>query len=78
MKAGVLSKNTYLHTGNLVVKVRRGTEVHAEGRVLTFPSEEGLKVIRHDGIYYALLWGSVRIINLPNGGRPPFPLSMIY
>jgi hypothetical protein len=76
LKTGVLNRNTYLHTGNVVVKIRRGTRVHADGRVLTFP-EDGMRVIRADGGYYALLWGSVRAITLPKGGTAPYPLSMI-
>jgi len=78
MKIGVLKRHTFIHSGNLVVKVRKGTEVHAEGGVLSFDQDQnGMRIIRAESFYYLYLWDSVRAITLPQGGAAPYPLSML-
>ena len=75
-KTGTLRQTTYLYTGNVCLKIKRGTEVMVEGSVLRTPNE-GMTVMKAEGRFYANLWGTVRSVTLPEGGSPPYPLSMM-
>jgi hypothetical protein len=78
MKEGVLRKNTFFYTSGLVtLKVRKGTKVMVHNGSLTFNPVEGVSVTKLSGRYFINLWGSVHMVTFPQGGKTPFPLSML-
>jgi hypothetical protein len=78
VKVGVLRKNTFFHTmDGKTLKVRRGTKAAVQNGVLTFNPVEGVSVTKLSGSFFINLWGSVHLLTFPQGGRTPFPLSML-
>jgi hypothetical protein len=78
VKVGVLRKNTFFYTmDGKTLKVRRGTKAAVQNGVLTFNPVEGVSITKLSGSFFINLWGSVHLLTFPQGGRTPFPLSML-
>jgi hypothetical protein len=78
VKEGTLKRNTYVHTASgLTVKFPKGTKVTAVDGTLTFNPVEGVKVVKCQGQYLACLWDTWHLIVFPDGGKTPYPLSML-
>ena len=73
-----LNKTTYIHAvNNLVIKIKRGTplSVDRENKVIRFPN--GVQITKLQGEYFVSFHGSVNKVIFPNGGRTPFPFSLL-
>lgn len=78
VKSGVLRKTTYIHTSaNVTIKFPKGTKVTVVNGELTFNPLEGVKVVKLQGKYMICLWDTWFLVEFPNGGKPPYPLSML-
>jgi hypothetical protein len=78
VKMGVLKRNTLVHTSsNITLKFPKGTKVTAENGELVFNPVEGVKVVKFQGKYMVCLWDSWFLVEFPNGGKVPYPFSML-
>jgi len=78
LKNGRLKKNTVLHTINgISFKVPSGTVVLSNKRVVKFGEDHPYTITKDRGDYYVNAWKTKFKIVLPNGGRPPYPLTLL-
>jgi hypothetical protein len=78
VKQGVLKRNTFIHTSaNITLKIPKGTKVTVADGSLTFNPVKGVRVTKFQGMYLICLWESWFLVVFPNGGKPPYPLSML-
>ncbi len=78
MKQGILHRNTRIHTmSGMVLKIGKGTKVIASRGEITFKPIDGVKIFKVSGQYFLNLWESIHTIVLPQGGRAPYPLSLL-
>ena len=78
MKLGLLRKATYIYTyTGFVFKISRRSIVKTNGqRELEF-SSTSIVVFRVSGRFFVRVAGVVLPVRLPEGGRAPYPLSML-
>jgi len=76
MKTGVLRKKTLIYAGGMVFVIRKGTKVVVNRGVLTF-NPLPLRITRIGRKFYISYSEATRKIEFPEGGKIPYPLSML-
>jgi hypothetical protein len=78
VKTGVLRRNTLIHTSaNITLKFPKGTKVTVADGSLTFNPVDGVRVTKLQGKYLICLWDTWYLVEFPNGGKPPYPFSLL-
>ena len=72
-----LNRTTYIHGNNVTIRIKKGTELTLDRRNRMISFSNGIKITKLQGEYFVLLYGSVHKVVFPNGGRTPFPFSLL-
>lgn len=77
MKIGVLKQKTFIHThSNIIICIPKGTQVIANDSTLSFVKLP-YKIIKYNGKFYLMFYGQMYLVVFPNGGKTPYPMSML-
>jgi hypothetical protein len=75
---GVLKQKTFIYTvGGTTIALEKATLVEKANNALYFNEYPELVITKQDDAYIAHYYDTPQRVVFPNGGSPPYPLSLL-